>query len=400
MNILYFTYDIPYPLNSGGKIRAYYLLRALSKHHKVTLFSFYRTEEQRKLLGNLEKYCHAIKLVKRRPLHSFATFLYLPYFPFPAALYYSPSVYRLLRNETIQGKYDALHIESFYTSMYSDGDFPIPTVLGTENIEWHVYDAYAKQQRAIGIHQLLQWEVSRIKKFEEHTWRMATKCLAVSKENAEEIQKVTAKPCVVIPNGVNTSEFTPIQQSVKKSPYTLTFVGNINYLQNKDAAGWLIADIWPKVHHLLNEEGIASRLLIAGAATDELRARTKDPHISILGEVSDIRSVYKKTDVVLAPLRIGSGTKFKILEAAACAIPVVTTPTGCEGLTGMTHEHELLVATDAESIAASIKRIATSDSLGRRLAQNAHKRVVASYSWDAIGSRLVAVYEELINHHR
>ena len=398
MKILFFTYDIPYPLDSGGKIRAFYLIKRLAKKHQVTLFSFYRKKEQLKHLKEIEQFCHKIRLFKRRKLFSPANLAYLPFFPFQAALYYSPDIKMELVKELRKEKYQLIHFESFYTSMYIDKRFDIPQILGTENIEWRVYFDYAKKRKAPFVREAMVFEVFRMRRFEEGFWKKADICLAVSKENALEIEKVTGKKCYLVPNGVDLEYFKsnhltiqpPACRQAGSNHPTILFVGNFKYIQNQDAVLVLVKEIFP----LIKKEIKNAKLLIVGRnPTKEIRnLTTKDVFID--DQLEDIREAYHQAGVLVAPIRVGSGTKFKILEAMASRVAVVTTKKGIEGIEA-NNEEDVLVRESAESLAGAVIELVRNKGLRHKLTINARKLVEKKYDWEEIVKKLEKAYKSI-----
>lgn len=388
MKILFFTYDLPYPLDSGGKIRAYHLLWGLSKNHQITLFSFYRKGRQLQYLDEIKKLCHKVKLFKRRKLFSPLNLFFLPFFPFPAALYYSPKIKRELKKELQREKYQVLHVESFYPSIYLDRSFKTPLILGTENIEWKVYFEYAKQQKLPLLRKILCLEAFRVRQFEENTFRKADVCLAVSKENAGEIEKNTGKKCYVIPNGVDLKYFK-FNQEIRnpEGKKTILFVGNFKYIQNQDAASALVKEVFP----LIKKEIKNVKLLIVGKnPTREIKSlAAKD--VLVESKIEDIREAYSRADVLLAPIRAGSGTKFKILEAMATGIPVVTTAVGSEGIKAQDGS-ELLIREKTKELAKATIELVENEDLRYKLTTNARRLVEKKYSWEKITRELETVY--------
>lgn len=396
MKILFFTFDIPYPLNSGGKIRAYHLIKQLAKKHEVTLFTFYRTAEQLTNIQYLQQFCKEIIPFQRRSIYSLSTLFHIAHYPFPAAVYFSDQIKKRI-NQTLQRtSFDLIHFESFYTSMYIDSH-TIPQVLGTENIEWRVYSQYTHQQPSL-LRPFLNYEVMRIKSYEQNSWRRATHCLAVSDGNAREIQTITHKPCTVIPNGIDVQYFSSLKHKKADSTTKILFVGNMRYIQNKDACEWLLTAIVPEVKKVLKDHPI--KFIIVGAESKRLQHLADTSLVELLGEVSDMKPLYEEASIVVTPIRVGSGTKFKILEAAAAGIPIVTTLPGIEGIDHMDDGSEILVARNAHGFAQQIARLIENKPFAAKLAERAKKVVEKEYSWETIGKKLNDYYEEIINHHR
>lgn len=392
MKILFLTYDLPFPLDQGGKIRAFHLLKNLSVHHQITLLSFFRQQSQKQFCRHLQPFCQKILLFKRIKAFSLQHFLtsFRTRLPFPVALYWSKEFKLLLQKEINAHPYDLLHFESFYTSLYLDKKINLPQVLGTENIEWQVYNDYAQTQKLPFLKYPMVWESQRIKKFEEKTWLTADLCLAVSQDNASEIEKITHQKVAQIPNGVDL-DFFQLRHQPAPLAKTLLFVGNFAYIQNQDAAKFLVEAIFP----LIKKEIPDTTLLIVGKNPPPAIKKYASTDILIREDVADIREAYQKASVLVAPIRAGSGTKLKILEALASGLPVVATTIGIEGIRAE-NEKEILLADDPSAIASQTIRLLKDRALQARLGQSGRKLVEEFYSWSPIVSHLEAAYRQLI----
>lgn len=392
MNILFFSYDIPYPLTSGGKIRSFNLLKQLSKKHDVTLFCFYRTKEQLKELKHVS-FLADIYPIKRRELESPFNLFYALFFPFPAALYFNPSIKKRLHDIVEKKNINAIHFESFYTSMYLDPSCNIPQILGTENIEWHVYQQYVLQQPAF-VRQLLSLEIARIKRFEVQSWKKSTACLAVSENDRKEIRR-NGVECDVVPNGIE-----PVSIDVNSTfgpTINFLFVGSLKYIQNKDALNWLVSSIWPPIREMAQRHNKNAILTVVGPETKSFTS--PDSSLHIIGEVADIRKIYQDADILLAPIRAGGGTKFKILEAASFGIPIITTPGGIEGIEGLEDKKEIMVANSIAGFVDSADYLLSHEREAFAMAEKAKTTIELRYSWDTIGGHLRNFYERTVNCH-
>jgi len=393
MKILFVTYDIPYPLDTGGKIRAYHLIKQLSRGHQITLFSYYRKKSQLDYLPELKKYCQKICSFQRMPVFSFkhlTTTLLHPSLTAHIAHYYHPEIKIHLREEIGRGNYDLLHFESFFTS-YLLNDWGLPQILGTENIEWRVFLEHAKKQKIPLLREAMIFESLRTRWFEEKTWRKANVCLAVSQENANEIEKVTGKKCYLIPNGIDLDyfEFNKITKQ-QDNKITILFVGNFKYIQNQDAATVLAKNIFP----LIKKEIKNAKLLIVGRHPTKEIKNLNSKDILVDDQIKEIKEAYWQADLLLAPIRAGSGTKFKILEAMACGLPVITTPLGIEGIKAQ-DKKEVLIRESVDNLAKAAIQLINNKNLKIELIFEARKLVEREYSWEKIGKKLEKVYQTI-----
>ena len=166
-------------------------------------------------------------------------------------------------------------------------------------------------------------------------------------------------------------------------------------MQNQDAAIWIIKEIWPKVFKNIAQE--KRKLIIIGKDAKLYLSKFKTIGVELIDGIYDIREVYKKAALVLAPLRVGSGTKFKILEALASGLPVVTTSLGAEGI--VAPESWGIVANDPDKIAKNIINLLGNEKLRTKLGDAGFQIIQKHFSWAQIGKKLIKSYEKVINNY-
>jgi glycosyltransferase involved in cell wall biosynthesis len=169
------------------------------------------------------------------------------------------------------------------------------------------------------------------------------------------------------------------------------FFGALNYFPNEDGVLWLLREVWP----LVERSSPAARLKIVGQHPTSGILALRGPRIEIAGKVDDLRPHLASASVCIAPLRIGGGTRFKIVEAMAMSKPVVSTSLGAEGLDVEPGRH-LLIGDDAASFAAAVSRVLADPELGAGLGRNGRALVEARYSWDWAARSLEALYRQVL----
>jgi len=393
MKILMLTPYLPYPLYSGGQIRSYNLLKNLAKKHQVTLFSFIRSNQEKQYIKELTKYCHKVKVFKRRQawdLRNIAIAALTPY-PFLVSIYLSRSLRSHIAKELASADYDLIHAETFYVMPNLPRGAKLPTLLVEQTIEYLVYQRFVETFKFLPLKPLLYFDVLKIKLWEKYFWEKATRLVAMSESDKQIMQQAGKNLKVdVVANGVDIDHFATIKSSQAKTP-TILFVGNFKWLPNKDAAKFLANDIWPKITNQLPQ----ARLWIVGRnPTQDILALAKKPHISVTGNLADIRTAFKKAHVLLAPIRNGRGTKYKVLEAMASQVPVVTTQLGIEGIAAQPGKSVLLAET-AEGLAQKTLKVLTDQSLSKKLAANGKQLVYNQYNWRVISQKLDKIYQQL-----
>jgi glycosyltransferase involved in cell wall biosynthesis len=314
--------------------------------------------------------------------------LFTPY-PFLVSIYLSQSFKRAIAGELASGSYDLIHAETFYI-MPNLPKTKIPILLVEQTIEYLVYQQFVRDFKFWPLKPLLYFDVFKINLWEKYFWRRATRLAAMSDSDKTMMQKtVKDKQVDVVANGVDTAFFSSVKPRGK---HTVLFIGNFKWLPNRDAAQFSVKAIWP----LIKKRLPAAKLLIVGRNPTPAILGLSQPGVIIDGKVADIRDAFAQASVLLAPIRNGRGTKYKVLEAMACGLPVVTTKLGIEGIEA---KNSVLVAETAPQLAEKTIQVLTNRRLAQRLAKAAKKIVYDRYNWLTISDRLNLIYQQLGGAH-
>jgi glycosyltransferase involved in cell wall biosynthesis len=256
--------------------------------------------------------------------------------------------------------------------------------LRLEVLSRHPYDV---AKRKVPLHKLRSAERAIMKSF--------TCCVATSEHDAtilEDIGRGIGKP-IVIPNGVDTDYYRPLH-SVPLQPNTLVFTGYMVHGPNVDGVLFFCRDILP----IIRTHRPSIRLLIVGAdPTPEVRELDEGDGgaVRVLGQVPDTRPYLAQSSVTVVPLRFGSGTRLKVLEALAMEKPTVSTTLGVEGLDAV-HERHLLVADSPVDFAGSVLRLLDSPREGEKLGASGRDLVESRYQWQSISATFRSELRDLV----
>lgn len=393
MKILMITPYLPYPLVSGGQIRTYNLLKNLAEKHEITLASFIRDTSEEKHLKELQPFCQKVILFKRRKAFSPLNILLAGITPYPflVSIYYDPYVKNKIKKELERKHYNLIHAETFYV-MPNIPQTKVPIFLVEQVIEYLVYQSFVEglPTWTVTVKPLLLLDVAKIKLWERFYWKKAKRLAAMSVEDRDFIQKLEPQLTInVIANGVDIAFFSKTKKRKPSRP-TVLFVGQFKWLPNRDATKFLVEEIWPKIKTTITN----ARLWIVGRNPPEDILKFTSDDIQVDGQVEDIRLAYAKSDVLLAPIRNGRGTKYKILEAMATKTPIVGTQLAVEGI-NIIHGKHALIAQTAQDLALQTIKVLKDQRLGAKLASLAYQLVKEQYSWEKISNRLDKVYKEV-----
>jgi len=392
MKVLMLTPYLPYPLVSGGQIRTYNLLKALSKSHEITLFALIKDEAERKHTTELLKYCKKITLFKRTR-HPFVPRNILlagfSSYPFVVTRNLPLGMKKAVSRELTEGDYDLIHAETFYM-MPNIPPTNIPIILAEQTIEYLGYQDYMKKANPL-LKPILSIDVNKIKYWERYYWNKADKLITMSEEDKQFIERELGHitNTSVVANGVDLDFFSATKKKLPKDP-TVLFVGTFKWLPNIEAVDEIVHKIWPLVLAKLPN----AKLKIVGfSPTPKIKGYAKDPSITVLGGIDDIREAFATSHMLLAPIRSGKGTRYKVLEAMITATPVVATTLAAEGIDLRNGENVLIADTSTDLAAATVKLL-KDPSLQQSLGFSGARLVRENYSWDTIAKELDYVYKE------
>lgn len=285
-------------------------------------------------------------------------------------------------------RFDVIQLESsFLCTFRLPRDTPV--VIDEHNIEYELFQRMCEGERSLPRRIFNRREYARFRRFEEACWEQADACVVTSEREVEAVRTCApATPLAVVPNAVDLNRFAPSSTPVE--PHTVIFSGTLNYRPNLDAVRYLIDEIWPLVRQRYPD----ARLTLTGNNQGvDTRALAK-PGVRLVGEVSDVRPYVSEAAVVAVPIRIGGGTRLKVLEGLAMGKAIVSTTVGCEGVAVRNGEH-LMIADDASTFASRIFEMFEDQHLRDVLGQTGRRLVEASYSWELAGERLERLYAEV-----
>ena len=389
MNVLFVTYDFPFPTNSGGKNRAYHLLKYTAKKANVFLYSYVREDYNPEHNGEiLSLGVKKIQVFKRRKLSSFSNFAktVLSNSSIFKTLYYDEKVFGELVELIKREKIDIVHFESTYTGFFIGKRLKklgVKLVLGTENIEFMLYYDYAKNLNKFYLKPFVYYQAKRLKKEELDMVRNADAVTTITKQEADILERLTSVKSGIVANGIEPETYSyAVQKELKNN---LLFVGNFMYFPNIDAMDFFYKNVFPKLDKKLT-------LTVIGKKVKE-KFNFSDKRIVCKDFVENIIDEYRNADVLVFPIRIGGGTNFKVLEAMALGVPIVAQPDRLSGLNVESEEH-FLAATTGEEYVKQIERIYNDSALRKKLSLAARKVIEERYAWEQIGKELLKVWEK------
>jgi glycosyltransferase involved in cell wall biosynthesis len=392
MRTLVIAGEYPWPENSGSRMRLAVTLRGLCRCGPTELFSI--VPEGRTDFGPPDESLGLARVGRTafddrspRGMRRLCT-LMRPGTPFEFPWQDGPRVTRAL-TRFMNGHYDLIWYFGVRPWALVGGTEVAPVVLDLDDLENHKISARLSISRPAvpGLKGRLRQRVGRTLSAEEvRRWSRlhrragdrTTMTVVCSQIDADRAVATGLTRVDVVPNGYRLV-VEPLGKVAVASPPTILFQGTLRYPPNADGARFLIEEIRPAMAAFVPD----ARIRLVGITTPAISALDDPPGVTIVGQVPDIDVELARADLVLVPIRFGSGTRLKIIEAFAQRIPVVSTTLGAEGLDAQNERH-LLTADTPESIAAACARLLDDERLRARLADNAHRLFIERFQLDRV----------------
>ncbi|MBN1201478.1 MAG: glycosyltransferase [Anaerolineae bacterium] len=405
MRVLFLTAQLPEPPHAGGTLRTNGLMRGVhAAGHDVHLLSFDSPEKLSANRAALDTFCASAQSVPP-PTRRIRQRLYDLLFSRLADMqrrYDSPLYAETLKHVLAAQPFDLIQIESLEMAVY------LPLIKQLQPDARVIYDSFNAEydlQRTIyeterntlrrlpgALYSLIQWR--RLTRFERQVCESVDHVIAVSEADAEAFQRLAPGCAVsVVPNGINTLPYAEGDSSLDLGDHALVFTGSMGYRPNVDAAIWFADQVLDKVRARVDD----AKFFVVGShphrRLDVLRERED---VEITGWVPDVNPFLHAAAVYVAPLRMGSGTRLKLLQAMAAGQAVVSTSMGAQGLHAQ-NGVELHIADTADDFAAIVASLLEDPAQRQTLGQAGADYIRANYDWSVIVPRLLQVYDTIFD---
>lgn len=393
-HILFIAWWWPYPANNGSKIRIYNLLRHLSQQYRVTLLSFAEADEATpEQVAHMRQWCAHITTVPKpeyRPSALKATIGYMSHWPRSLVDTYSPAMARRLESVVKADVVDVIIASQMPTMRYLESAPGIPAVL--EEVETTLFHDQVEQASGLASRLRSNLTMSKLNHALNGLYQRGVAFTVVSAAEKEYLRHLSpsAERIAIVPNGVDTAANQP-DPSVQPQPFTLIYTGAVTYAANYEAVVWFIREVWPLVRARYPQVQFT---ITGGTGKVDVSDLTVQPGVSFSGHLPSVADAVRKSWAVVAPLRIGGGTRLKILEAMALGTPVIATPKGAEGLSIQDKEN-ILIADSPQEITAAVSRLFDEAGLRGRLAAGGRALVEQRYDWSVVTGQLVDLIEQV-----
>lgn len=401
MRVLYFSPRICWPTISGAHLRDYYFARTLARNAELTYVGLVNEEssvQAEQLRQRLEPQ-RGTKVYALRRDAGYRPVNILRGLVGPTPLnvlnYTSQNVIAALEPLLREQTFDVIQIESMHLIAYARHirTFAPRTrlILDWHNIESEILARYAEND-SNPLRAIYARRTSKLSRGVEDDLLRLCHAHTVCSEREKEVleARVPGTRIEVVGNGVDCEYFADDSGKGGEKRDVL-YMGRMDYHANIDAALHFAKNTWPLIHARRPE----LRLTIVGANPPQAIRSLGSDNVVVTGTVDDVRPYYNRALVSVVPLRVGGGTRLKVLEAMAAGTPVVSTALGAEGLT-VTHGKDILIADSAEAMADAVVTMQTGSPERREMVANARKLVETRYDWTVVGAILLRLHAEQV----
>lgn len=387
MRILFITETVPYPLDSGGRIKTFHTLRMLTGAHQVRLHAFIRDEAQRAHRPALEALGvpTTLHLVPRSiPREAWFAARSLLGAPYSVGRHFDGGVHRAVAAEASAWRPDLVYCDHLSMGEYARR-LGVPIVYDAHNVEYAILRRFAGTRPDPVTRAAAAVEWRRVRNYEAELCRLSRLVFVVSDVDRQSLTALSGPGVrfAEVPISVDATGFAPIA-TLTRAP-RLLFLGGLHWPPNADALLTFVRESWPLVRASRPDATLTSVGRDDHPSAAECRAA---PGVHLTGWVPEIDPFVQESRLLVVPMRAGSGMRVKILEAMARGLPVVSTSVGCEGI-GVEPGKHLLLADTPDAFAAAVLRVLSDDDLAASLAAQARALVLERYDVGAVRSAVL-----------
>jgi sugar transferase (PEP-CTERM/EpsH1 system associated) len=391
MKILWLNAGLLLPLDKGGKLRTWHVMRHLAARHDITYLSFEDATQTAADRTGMREVCSRLETVPRTDtakgtwrFYAEAAGYVVDAAPYAVAKYRSTAYRDQLLSLLARERYDAIVCDFLPPVVNLPERLPCPSIVFTHNVESEIWRRHAEQATNPASRFLLTQQWRRMLRFEAAALARFDLVLAVSEADGRTFERLypgaLKAPVHVVQTGVDTEYFTPPADAPSRAH--MVFTGSMDWLPNEDGMTYFCREIFPKIRE---SEPEATLSIIGRTPTPAVRKLAELPGVEVTGRVEDVRPHIARGAVYVVPLRIGGGTRLKIFEAMAMGKAVVSTTIGAEGLP-VTSGRDIAIADEPARFAHAVVHLMRDTEARRQIETAARRLVVERYDWSAVAT--------------
>jgi sugar transferase (PEP-CTERM/EpsH1 system associated) len=397
MNILWLKTELLHPVDKGGKIRSYNMLKALKRNCRITYLTLDDGTADSTARELASEYCHDLVCVPHRRREKFTTGFYVELalnlasdLPYAIKKYESPEMRQELVRLLAAQRIDVLVCDFLAPAVNVPPNLNCTTVLFQHNVEAMIWKRHYEVQTATARKAYLYRQWQKMRAFEAKACPQFDSVIAVSREDRDQMrQEYGLENVFDVPTGVDTAYFRPSGR-IETRPHHLVFTGSMDWLPNEDGIRYFTEQIMPRIKQSVPD--VTLTVVGRDPYPSLVELSKRDPSVTVTGRVDDVRPYMEEAAVYIVPLRIGGGTRLKIYEAMAMEKPVVSTTIGAEGLP-VTDGEEIVLADTPESFAQAVVELLKQQNLSAEIGARAAAKVRAEFGWESVADSFAAICE-------
>jgi glycosyltransferase involved in cell wall biosynthesis len=406
LGVLVVDEELPFPLTTGKRIRTYNLLKSLASRHQITLLchrNIFDSECQaaverfRQLCIKVEFLARSLPkqtmLTSKPRLAALLGMNFFSKYPYLVQKHVSNELCKRVAQLSNRQDIDLVHIEWTPYAAAITKHVRKPWVIDAHNVESLIWKRYFQTQTSVLKRLYVWYQWKKLHRFEQTMFQQASEVVLVS-----ELDKQTANQefgpgrRTVVDNGVDLEEYPYVglkDRDVKR----ILFVGSLDWRPNVDAMEFFLDEIWPQVRTIRPELQLD---IVGRYPTRSFAERVgRERNATLHRDVPRVQPFLDRAGLLIVPLRIGGGSRLKILEAAANGLPVISTEIGAEGIEMEPGRH-YIQANSAEEFKAAILENVRNQSYLERLALSARRLVESQYDWSILSHKLDSVWHSAV----
>ena len=404
MRILWLKTELLHPIDKGGKIRTFQMLKELKKNHHVTYLTLDDGSADADALEKAGEYSHETITIPHQTAAKFSAKFYLELtgnlvskLPYALKKYVSAEMRDAIEKLVNEKNFDVVICDFLTPTVNLPQNLNAATLLFQHNVEAMIWRRHFEIAAGAPKKAFMKMQWRRMFDYEKETCRRFDWVAAVSKEDADTMRgEYGIENVADIPTGVDTEFFAP-QSNVEKEEFNLVFTGSMDWLPNEDAILWFTEEILPLARQQIPQ--ISLTVVGRNPFPTLVELSKKDSSIMVTGRVPDVRPFMEKASVYIVPIRIGGGTRLKIYEAMAMELPVVSTTVGAEGLP-LKDGEEILLRDTPHEFAEAVVKLLNEKKSAKKIGLEAAKTVREKFGWRKVADDFAEICEQAIRRRR
>ncbi|MCK5580809.1 MAG: glycosyltransferase [Candidatus Omnitrophica bacterium] len=398
MNVLFIAPRLPLPADTGGKIRTFNIIKQIAKRDNLDLVCFSFEQNDESYLKDFDALGIRARLVPvEEPGLGYKVKTVLSdQRPFSAVKYCTDQMRESIE-ELIKGaKYDMVYVDHIHMAHYQSCFKQVPCIVDEHNVEYRILERCANVEKNFLKAWVYQGQAEKMKRFEVTKVLEFSACSAVSEDDARLLRNLVQNqvPIHVIQNGVDTEFFRQRATGNGLGEDALVFTGSMDWLPNDDAMKFFVQDVLPLVWQ--KSEDTKLYVVGKGPSLELKQLAEKDKRVVVTGRVDDVRPYMDKAKVFITPLRIGGGTRLKILEAMSMQKAVVSTSIGAEGINCQDGK-DILLADAPKEFADKVLMLLDDPQKRESLGVAGRQLVLEKYDWNIVGEKLDKICRNMVH---